>query len=354
MAQPSAAKPAAKKRSTAAYFLVATLLLCILALLPFAVTSIFSDVVDQSAKVFEVDPASPGQAVSTTINLQVTAINDWDGTASIRVSTNQSCKGNCPWGDQFLFVSVYGDTSGKSIERPATQTVTLPSNARDVTQTINLPIYGDPIRYPFDLYRLGVGVVVQRILPDGTKQTLNPEEARAYISMTIQGRIPRISMNPPQLIDPATLTDAGNDESYALVELLTFERPQYLKVLTILLVLLVSAAAAYAVFMRPLDQLIINSGALVLGVWGIRSILLGSSLPGLTAVDLALSVVILFLLATITVRTLYLLEDSSAMRLPWIFRQPAPPAQPPPPAQTPDNVPDDAKVTVPWRNDHPS
>jgi hypothetical protein len=347
MARSAATKPAAKKRSTVAYFLVAALLLGILALLPFAMTSIFADVLDQSAKVFEVDPADPNQAVSTTINLQVTAINDWDGTASIRVSTNQSCKDTCPWGDQFLFVSVYGDTSGKSVERPSTQTVTLPANARDVTQMINLPIYGDPIRYPFDSYRLGVGVVVQRILPDGTKQTLTPEEARQYVSMTIQGRIPRTSMNPPQPIDPATLTGAGNDEAYAVVELLTFERPRYLKVLTILLVLLVSAAAAYAVFMRPLDQLIINSGALVLGVWGIRSILLGSSLPGLTAVDLALSVVILFLLATITVRTLYLLEDSSAMHLPWIFRAPAPPAEPPPPARTPDNVPDDAKVTIP-------
>src|SRR5207253_11279785 len=69
------------------------------------------------------------------------------------------------------------------------------------------------------------------------------------------------------------------------------------------LVLLVSAAAAYAVFMRPLDQLVLNSGALILGVWGVRSILLGSSVPGITAVDLALSVVILFLLVAITWRS---------------------------------------------------
>ncbi|MGE0542108.1 MAG: hypothetical protein AB7R89_18195 [Dehalococcoidia bacterium] len=347
MVQSSDTKPTVKKRSTVAYFTVAALLLCILALLPFAITSVFADALDQSAKVFEIDPPSPGLAVSTTINLQVVTVNDWDGTASIRVSTNQSCKGQCPWGDQFLFVSVYGDTSGKSVERPSTQTVTLPSNARDVTQTISLPIYGDPIRYPFDLYRLGIGIVVERIHSDGTKQTLTAEEAREYVSVTIQGRIPRIKMNPPQPIDPATLDDAGNDEPYAVVQLLEFERPLYLKVLTILLVMLVSAAAAYAVFMRPLDQLIINSGALVLGVWGIRSIMLGSALPGLTAVDLGLSVVILFLLVTITVRTLYLLEQSSAIRLPWILGKPLPPAAPSPPVRTPDNVPDDERVTIP-------
>ncbi len=92
--------------------------------------------------------------------------------------------------------------------------------------------------------------------------------------------------------------------------------------------------------MRPLDQLIINSGALVLGVWGIRSILLGTGVPGFTAVDLALAVVILFLLATITVRTLYLLEDSSAVGfLGKLARQHKAPDSAPSP-RTPDLVPE--------------
>jgi hypothetical protein len=85
-------------------------------------------------------------------------------------------------------------------------------------------------------------------------------------------------------------------------------------VLTVLLVLLVSAAAAYAVFLRPLNELIVGSGALVLGVWGVRGVLLGTSIPGITAVDLALIVVMLFLLATITVRTAWLLEERSAVK----------------------------------------
>jgi len=79
-------------------------------------------------------------------------------------------------------------------------------------------------------------------------------------------------------------------------------------------VLLVAAAAAYAVFLRPLDQLVINAGALILGVWGIRAVLLGTTLPGLTAVDLALWSVILFLLLAITVRTLWLLEADTGWR----------------------------------------
>ena len=96
-----------------------------------------------------------------------------------------------------------------------------------------------------------------------------------------------------------------------------FERPLYLTVLTGFLVVLVTAAAAHAVFPRPLDPLIINinAGALVLGVWGVRSILLGSDLPGMTVVDLALAVVILVLLATISARTLWLPEEGTQLRL---------------------------------------
>src|SRR6266545_3054727 len=107
---------------------------------------------------------------------------------------------------------------------------------------------------------------------------------------------PRYVMRAPVPLDGEQYQADVDVEPYAYVDLLTFERPLYVRVLTVLLVLLVTAAAAYAVFLRPLDQLIINSGALVLGVWGIRSIMLGSGVPGVTAVDLALSVVILFLL----------------------------------------------------------
>ena len=97
---------------------------------------------------------------------------------------------------------------------------------------------------------------------------------------------------------------------------MTFSRPLYLKVLTVLLVLLVTAAAAYAVFLRPLSDLVVNSGALVLGVWGIRAVLLGAAVPGITAVNLALSVVILFLLLAFTARTVLYLHARSGIPAP--------------------------------------
>ena len=69
----------------------------------------------------------------------------------------------------------------------------------------------------------------------------------------------------PTADDPEVLATA-RQRPYLFVDVIRFSRPLYLQVLTICLVLLVAAAAAYAVFLRPLDQLIINAGALILGV----------------------------------------------------------------------------------------
>jgi len=84
-------------------------------------------------------------------------------------------------------------------------------------------------------------------------------------------------------------------------------------VLAVLLVLLIAAAAAYSVFLRPLHDLVLNSGALVLGVWGIHGILTPQNLYYLTAVDLALSMVIIFLLGAITVRAFLYIRDQGSL-----------------------------------------
>jgi len=328
---------------TAAYGIVLAVLLFVVVLLPFAVTSVFGDITNQSETVYELTPKhSPDEEVRSNVHMQVIALNEWEGTASIRVSVHQTCRPACLWGDRILLVSTHGDTSDSQDRRPSSELVTLPANQRDVVQVIKLPVFGDPIRYPFDRYRLSLGVIAEHLYPDGRVETLTGAESREYLHLTLQGRIPRILMTAPESVDPATVQDDSDLEPYAVVEILAFDRPHYLRVLGVLLVLLVAAAAAYAVLLRPLDQLIINAGALVLGVWGVRSILLGTSLPGVTAVDLALTVVILFLLVMITVRTAYLLEEKSALRFLRHKQEPKGEAKPEaeaPPAGTPDYVP---------------
>jgi hypothetical protein len=69
------------------------------------------------------------------------------------------------------------------------------------------------------------------------------------------------------------------------------------------------------VFLRPLHDLVVNSGALVLGVWGIRSILTPPSIVYITAVDLALSLVIIFVLSGLMIRALLFVHDVAELSL---------------------------------------
>jgi hypothetical protein len=94
-----------------------------------------------------------------------------------------------------------------------------------------------------------------------------------------------------------------------------FERPRYVRVLAVMLVVLIAAAAAYSVFLRPLHDLVINSGALVLGVWGIRSILTPSGVDYMTSVDLALSLVIIFVPGALAIRALVFVHDEAELRI---------------------------------------
>src|SRR4051812_32396164 len=84
----------------------------------------------------------------------------------------------------------------------------------------------------------------------------------------------------------------------------------------VLLIVLIAAAAAMAVFLRPLLELVVGVGSLVLGVWGIRSVLVPGSITYTTVVDLSLAVVLLFLLGAITVRSLLTLWDRNRLPLP--------------------------------------
>lgn len=304
-----------KGRLAIAHATVSVIVVAIIVLLPFGIISVVNDLRHPDVARHELTPRNDPNGVHADIHLEVVALNEWEGTASIRVSAIQSCGRVCPWSDRYIFTSIFGDAPGASTSRPGSAVVELSRSAPDVSTIIKLPVFGDPIRYPFDHYGMGLGVEIDRVQPDGTTTTLTRAEARDYAWITLESRIPRATASAPVAIPVSGVSDRLPRDSMATIQDLRFGRPPYLEILSLLLVLLVAAAAAFAVLMRPLDQLVINSGALVLGVWGVRSILLGTGVPGLTMIDIALIVVILFLLVAIAFRTLWLLEEDAPVRV---------------------------------------
>jgi hypothetical protein len=86
------------------------------------------------------------------------------------------------------------------------------------------------------------------------------------------------------------------------VDRLVWERPLYLRILTALLVVLISISGIYALGLRTLHELVLGIGGIILGIWGIRSIVVQSELPDVTMIDLILGFVILLLLVGLSVR----------------------------------------------------
>ncbi len=148
------------------------------------------------------------------------------------------------------FVAIATD-SDEAAGLPPSQSITLPPDDVEVSTTLQLPVRGYPIHYPFDQYRMVIGVVLQQVFPEGAVETRTPEQATGHFFFTIQELLPRQMMLGPTMLDPKSVRAA--DDPFAYVEALQvlFERPRYLRVLAVMLVLLVASAAAYSVSCAP-------------------------------------------------------------------------------------------------------
>jgi len=300
-----------------AFVATAMLLVWIVVTLPFSLASVLDEILGlTTGKVLPLlRPERAALApVHSRLHLAVTDIDEVHLVATFRLSGHRTCGARCPWRDRLLFVSAQpGDVAAEGL--PPSAIITLPETTEAITETFQLPLNGVPIRYPFDGYRLIVAMALQRAHPDGRVDNLEADQITRHLVLTLQELLPHLRMSLPEEVAPGTLQRSGGPVVYAAAYAITFERPRYLRVLAVMLVLSIAAAAAYSVFLRPLEDLVVSSGALVLGIWGVRGVIVPVNLHFHTAVDLALSIVILFLLGGISVKAMILVHDRGDLRV---------------------------------------
>jgi hypothetical protein len=308
---------------------IATIILFVLVTLPFTVASVYDDIFgppDGEQLSIPAGPVGPPAPTHSRLHVAATALNELPRLLTLRVSGYHVCQPDCAWSDRVVFLSLGADPADGDSPPPSVA-ITLPPTDAEVTQTLQLPVRGQPLRYPFDAYELTLGVALQRVYPDGSVQSLSPAEADGHLFVTLQDQLPRQSISDLTELDPRSVRLGNTPLNPLYVEAVTFERPLYLRVIAVLLVLLITAAAAYAAFIGPIHDLVINSGALVLGVWGIRSIMTPGNPAYVSLLDVCLSAVIIFLLMAITFRLLLFSHQRSGLRL--LRRRPPMPARRP-------------------------
>ena len=294
-------------------FIVATtsVIICIV-LLPVAIASLLA-ARSHPVGTQSYDLTRPSKLTGewTKLNIAATSVNEADETITLRVSGFHDCPKGCSGVERAQFFSVHADPSG-AFGAPPSVTIDLPADSSEVNQVVTLPLSGDLIDYPFDHYTVLLGVAFSQVSPSGATSAILPLAATHRLEYSIDDAMPRLSLSAPTVRSPASYDTTG--AVYETVTSLTFFRPAYLRVLTVLLTLLIILAAAYGVLIRPFTQIIPTVGGLVLGVWGIRSLLVGSYPPDSTGVDLVLETAILFLLLAVALRAVWFMWSKAELK----------------------------------------
>lgn len=299
--------------------LVAIVVIISLIATPFAITSAMVNLIaPPSARVYALTPQQiPLAASYSRLHADITILDEPQRLATIRVSGFHVCAQGCTYRDTLVLFSLDTEAGDMQAIPPSAQ-LPLPATTGEVSGTVQLPIAGDLLGYPFDRYVLSLGVAIERTLPNQDPRFLSATETQGLIAFTVREQVPRTVVGTFQPLGSSAQGVAQRPFTYAYAGAIELVRPIYLRIIVVLTILLIAAAALYAMLMRPFDQLIINAGGLILGVWGVRAMLLGSYPADSTAVDIALTTVIIVLLGGISFRGLnYLHARAGLTFLPW-------------------------------------
>jgi hypothetical protein len=316
----SAQSAGSRRRYLAAFGITVGVVIVVLALLPSALLSMARELrgqaIDSVYDLFtgrEVDVTQTFGPDTTFVNVTVTNLDELTRTATLTTSGHRICQAICP-ATTGTFFSLGNDAAQRRGLPPSAQ-VTVPGESGTYTFTFQLPIHGTPQLYPFDTYTLNLGLVISVTLPNGREEVVNTSElVRERVSLTLEDQVVRLNMNPPVPIDPASVRSETDPVAFLLVDQLQWQRPLYLRIVTVLLVILISASAIFALGLRTLHELVLGIGGIILGIWGVRSIVVQTELPDVTLIDLILAFVMLVLLLALSVRAARYFYVQSGLR----------------------------------------
>lgn len=265
------------------------------------------------------EAAQAAQENTFYMNIGIVEVDEVAGQLTLAVSGNRFCVATC-WSETITLASLDDDADERR-GVPPFATIVLNTTDRVFSESVQLPMEGLPILYPYDVYHLGLGLSIEAFAEDGRQVEVDPQllaERQAVI--TLQNHLPDLLMGSPRIIDPTTMQTVSSPFDYLAVQGLTFKRPEYLRIMAVIIILLMGVSAGMALFTRAIDDLTLRFGGLILGVWGVRSVLMPQSMGTVTVIDLALSWIILLLLLGLTFRgALYFRKRSE---LPWIRPKP--------------------------------
>jgi hypothetical protein len=297
-----------RRRYLAAFVVTVAVVIIVLGLLPPALISMYRELrgqaIDSVYDLFTGTEVNVDQTFgpdTAFVNVTATNLDESSRTATLTISGHRVCGAICPPTTGTFFS--LGNEAAQRHGLPPSAVVTVPGESGTYTFTIQLPVHGTPQLYPFDTYTLLLGWVVSVTLPNGREEFVKtPDLAQERVSLTLEDQVVRLNMDPPVPVDPVSVRSETDPVNFLLVDRLQWQRPLYLRIVTVLLVLLISVSAIFALGLRTLHELVLGIGGIILGIWGVRSVVVQTELPDVTLIDLILAFVMLVLLLALSIR----------------------------------------------------
>lgn len=319
VAPPPQSRPRAHLWSRLGLLQAVVMLVAVVVALPVAFRSMGVLLTDgQSRTLYEFPGGQPltGPADESHANTEnvfnIAAINldEEQGSITLAISGHRNCADACA-AITFTLISLDDDADVRRALPPSAP-LTLTADQLIFSQTVQLPIRGQPSQYPFDDYLLWLGLT-GTVDQDGQTVPLTVETLADRAVITTQNQTRDYLMVPPVEIDPARVNTVAEPQDFVGVQALRFERPVHQEILAVLLIALIAVSAIMAVALRTMSDLLIGIGSLILSIWGVRSVLVPSSLSVVSSIDLALSVIILFVLLGLSLRTAHHFQQQSEL-----------------------------------------
>ena len=271
------------------------------------------------------------ESTFTNLHVDIVSIDEPNRMATLRVTGWHTCKEEVKcqaYKERVVFFQVdEDDTQSETI--PPSAAVEIPSSSEEISKRITLPIKGSILTYPFDRYKLGLGVSLQREYPDKSVHELTPAETNGKLIMTLQEQVPKMEMTDFKLIDPASVKPMKGEFDYAYASEMFFSRTPHIMIVVSLITVLSLVIVIYTVVTRAFDTLVLNVGATIFGIWGIRSLTLGGYPPEITILDFALTTVVVFMLVVLTFRGMNHFHQVGELTfLPWALAKEPEPKEP--------------------------
>jgi hypothetical protein len=297
--------------------------------LPFTLSSIRNELFGiQVAELWDFPTGEPVKLavvqelenVESFYNITLFNVNEDAGSIDIAFSGNRECPvGSCPE----MNVTLIAYNSDVVLRRglPPAETVKINKDDFTYSEQVTLPIVGWPSQYPFDRYRLRLGVAFAEVV-DGKKSFMPAGDVAGYSYGTIQNATRDFIMGQPVNVPEDQVFNPSDPFTPAGVQDIVLRRPTYLWVLSVTLVTLITVSSMLSLLSRSVSEALVGIGSLVLGVWGIRSVLVPSGLGVVTSIDITLSLVIMLLLFGLTLRSAGHFRRRSNIQLPKRFSKP--------------------------------